>query len=203
MGPTGAGKSSILLKLNYPETIIDPTNYNPTIACDFVMIRGPRPDLLPTNTNVSQRGLRIACFDTSGAERYAIINSSFLRHTHGIIFVIDSSPRDGQTREQFIDEARRSLLRVISQYANNVQDQPLLVFVNKQDCAGARMTAEEVIESLDLEDMFATDKGVGGDGGERRWFVQEASALRGEGIAMGFAWLLAQMEDRRRTNPAL
>lgn len=195
MGPTGAGKSSILLKIQYPDSIIDPTNYTPTIICDFVIIRGHSPVLPPANANTAQKRLRITCFDTSDSERLAVHNGSLLRHTHGIVFVVDSSPREGQTRDQFIDEAKRSLSRVICHYANNVQDQPLLVFINKQDCPRPRMTAEEVSEFLDLEDLF-------GGSDRRRWLVQEASALRGEGITIGFAWLLAQMQDRRQANLA-
>ncbi|KAG0279158.1 hypothetical protein BGZ96_002053, partial [Linnemannia gamsii] len=153
MGPTGAGKSSILLKIQHPDTIIDPTNYIPTFGCDVVILRRHSPVLPLTDASAVHERLRITCFDATDLEQFAAANGSVLRHTHGIVFVVDSSPREGQTREQFINEARWSLLRVISHSANIVKDQPLLVFVNKQDGPRPRMTAEEVIELLGLEDL--------------------------------------------------
>lgn len=102
--------------------------------------------------------------------------------------MIDSSPQEGQTREEYATEASNSLSWVTDNLANYVQDQPLLVFVNKQDRPDS-MAAEEVIELLHLKEIFLASG--------RRWFVQEATALRGEGTTIGFAWLLAQMQDRR------
>ncbi|KAG9065035.1 Arf GTPase arf1 [Linnemannia hyalina] len=198
MGPTRAGKTSIIQKIEDPSAIIDPASYTPNITCEMHIIRSPI--LLPSSSSSIQDGRSSAqkrqvlmFFDTSDSERLRVYNNSFLRHTHGIIFVIDSSPQEGQTREEYVDEASKSLRRVIHELVNHDQDQPLLVFVNKQDRPDS-MTAEEVIEHLHLKDTFSTSG--------RRWFVQEASALRGEGITIGFAWLLAQMQDRR-ANPGL
>ncbi|KAF9542997.1 ADP-ribosylation factor protein 3 [Mortierella hygrophila] len=195
MGPTRAGKTSILQKIKDPNAIINPASYTPNITCELGIIRSPVPHSSSTQDGRSsaQKKQVLMFFDTSDSERLRIFNSSFLRHTHGITFVIDASPQDGQTREEYVDEASKSLKWVIHELANHDQDQPLLMFVNKQDRPDS-MTAEEVIELLHLKDIFSTSG--------RRWFVQEASALRGEGIAVGFAWLLAQMQDRR-ANPGL
>ncbi|KAF8942234.1 hypothetical protein BGZ47_006682, partial [Haplosporangium gracile] len=116
----------------------------------------------------------------------------FLQHTYGSIFVVDSFPREGQTLSQYAAEVTRSLRRVIDDGANDVQDHPLFVFVNKQDKSHA-MIAEEVIELLRLEKIFAAS----GCGGGRRWFVQEASAVQEEGITVGFAWLVTQKQELR------
>lgn len=190
MGPTRAGKTSVLEKIKDPNAIINPAIYTANITCDVRFIWS---SVLPSSSTQDDRSIAekrqaFTFYDTSSSERQRTFNSSFFRHTHGIIFVIDSSPQEGQTREEYAAEASKSLWGVIDESANNVQDQPLLVFVNKKDRPDS-MTAEEVIELLYLEDIFRTSG--------RRWFVQEASALRGEGITTGFAWLLAQMQDRR------
>ncbi|KAF9149138.1 hypothetical protein BG015_009070 [Linnemannia schmuckeri] len=194
MGPTRAGKTSILQKIQGLGNVVDQNNYIPTLACDFFIIRSTQDNDYHSST--AQKRLRLTLFDTSDHERFSVFNASFLRHTHGIIFVVDSSPREGQTRDQYAAEATRSLYRAIDNGANNIQDQPLLVFVNKQDRPNA-MTAEEVIELLRLEEMFLAGGGGGGGGEGRRWFVQEASAIQGEGITVGFAWLVAQIQERQ------
>ncbi|KAK3840321.1 MAG: P-loop containing nucleoside triphosphate hydrolase protein [Linnemannia elongata] len=186
MGPTRAGKTSIIRKTMEPTVIIDPETYTPTVTSDVHFIRSL---VLPSSStqddrSSAQKKLHLTVYDTSDLERLRVFQASFMRHTHGIIFVIDSSPQEGQTREEYAAKAIACLWRVIEESANNVQDQPLLVFVNKQDRSGS-VIPEEVIELLHLEDILSTNG--------RRWFVQEASALRGEGITIGFAWLLAQM----------
>ncbi|KAG0050158.1 hypothetical protein BGZ90_007122, partial [Linnemannia elongata] len=157
MGPTRAGKTSVLEKIKDPNAIINPAIYTANITCDVRFIWS---SVLPSSStqddrSIAEKGQALTFYDTSSSERQSTFNSSFLRHTHGIIFVIDSSPQEGQTREEYAAEASKSLWGVIDESANSVQDQPLLVFVNKKDRPDS-MTAEEVIELLYLEDIFRT-----------------------------------------------
>ncbi|KAG0211050.1 Arf GTPase arl1 [Mortierella sp. NVP41] len=178
MGPTSSGKTSILRKIQHPDNPLD--NYSRTF-CDPLIFRSP------------ERTLTLFFVDTCDREQFVAFNGSFLRNTQGIIVVVDASTLR-EERDRYVLEGKRSLERAISDYANTVQDLSVLVFANKQDqlpsgtaeTGGAATMALDVIEALDLENMLH----------DRRWFVQEASALRGEGIVQEFAWLLAQMQDR-------
>ncbi|KAK3835732.1 MAG: P-loop containing nucleoside triphosphate hydrolase protein [Linnemannia gamsii] len=169
MGPTGTGKTSILLRLQHPDKYIK-RYITPTYGCHpLIMIRPPR--LLSGNEegdgggrgSAGNKRLHLSFFDTCDKEEFVVFNTSFLRQIHGIIFVVDSSLRDRESLEQYTSEAKRSLSRAISTHANTLQDQPVLVFVNKQDHVGdrngprrtgVRMTAQEVVEVLDLETLL-------------------------------------------------
>lgn len=89
-------------------------------------------------------------------------------NTQALIFSIDSSDRER------IDEAKDEFYRVLNHEL--LKGVPLLVFANKKDIAV--MGSEEIIERLDLKKMEG-----------REWFIQETSAITGEGLSEGLTWL--------------
>jgi ADP-ribosylation factor-like protein 2 len=62
----------------------------------------------------------------------------------------------------------------------------LLVYANKQDLKGA-LSEEEIREILGLDDI--TKQG-------RHWHIQPCSAVSGEGLREGIAWLVKDIASR-------
>lgn len=61
---------------------------------------------------------------------------------------------------------------------DELRDSCLLIFANKQDLPNA-MSPSEIVEKLDLSCL----------GPDRKWQVQAACAVTGEGLHEGFKWL--------------
>ena len=91
-----------------------------------------------------------------------------------MIFVVDSSDGDRVT------EAGKELGEMLQN--EELRAASVLVFANKQDVAGALPVAE-VTQRMGLS-SGATLK-------HRRWHVQPASAVTGDGVFDGLSWITA------------
>ncbi|XP_008646072.1 ADP-ribosylation factor 1 isoform X3 [Zea mays] len=90
----------------------------------------------------------------------------------GVVFVVDSSDREWILRA-------KDLLNIIldeDQFRN--RDLALLVFANKQDRPNV-MSAAEIADEFGLPSRLCN----------RRWHIQSSSAISGEGLHEGMAWL--------------
>jgi ADP-ribosylation factor-like protein 2 len=62
----------------------------------------------------------------------------------------------------------------------------LLIFANKQDLCGA-LSFEEISDALDLHSVEMSS---------RHWTIFGCSAMTGEGLALGFDWLVDDISSR-------
>ncbi|KAI1690444.1 ADP-ribosylation factor family domain-containing protein [Ditylenchus destructor] len=97
----------------------------------------------------------------------------YIKDKHGMIFVVDSADRER------IEEAREGLMYLICE--DDLHGLPLLVFANKQDLPNP-MSIDELTEKLSLETLR-----------NRKWHIQAASAISGDGLNEGIDWLLTQI----------
>lgn len=61
---------------------------------------------------------------------------------------------------------------------------PLLVFANKQDLLNA-LSANEIRDSLELNNIQ-----------QRKWAIQSCSSKSGEGLEVGFQWVMTNMRQK-------
>ena len=203
VGLEGAGKTSILRKLNLGE--INSTMPKIGFHCESVIFK---------NTSITSWDLSRDGLD---AER-----RKSLQNKQCIIFVVDSTNtgqldknerlRDWSTDvERFIstdrvftEEERMASNEKIKDYYANFQlnallkeealrDATLLVFATKQDLPLA-LRVSEITEKLGLETLVP----VWGEG--RRWHVQACSAVTGDGLREGLNWLINTTDDMKNVS---
>ncbi|KAG0281925.1 hypothetical protein BGZ95_006433 [Linnemannia exigua] len=93
----------------------------------------------------------------------------------GIVCVIDS------TSVFQLEETKAWLFEIYEDYGNILRDAVLLVFANKQDRSDA-MSVAEVRDRMELDTRALS----------QRWRIQGSSAITGEGILEGMAWMATQ-----------
>merc|ERR1712032_195527 len=125
---------------------------------------------------VEYKNISFTVWDIGGQDKIRKLWSYYYQGTDAAIFIIDSSDRDR------IEEAREELFRMLDD--EEMRDAGLLVFANKQDLRGA-MDASEVADKLGLRKLQ-----------NRRWYIQSASATRGDGLTEGLDWLSKTVSSR-------
>ncbi|CAK0783876.1 hypothetical protein CVIRNUC_007076 [Coccomyxa viridis] len=128
---------------------------------------------------VQYKNVLFTVWDVGGQEKLRPLWRHYFNNTDGLIYVVDSQDRE-------------RVNRAASEFKQIVEDplmrhSAILVFANKQDLKGALSTAE-VCEALGLSQM----KG-------RRWHVQAAVAIRGEGLYEGLDWLSGALVNMQRS----
>ena len=119
---------------------------------------------------VEFRGSTFTVWDVGGQDRIRALWRHYYAHSQGIVFVLDASDTER------LATARDELAMMLAE--PELQKAAVLVYANKQDQPGA-LQAREVAERLGL---LTDDKG-------RRWHVQGACALTGDGLIEGLSWL--------------
>jgi len=116
IGPTGVGKSCILLQ--FTEKSFDPSP-GMTIGVEF----GFR------SFTIQGKTIKIQIWDTAGQESFRSITSSYYRGVHVVVLVYDITRRETFTfMSSWLDEARR----------NTTSDATILLIGNKCDLTGER-----------------------------------------------------------------
>ncbi|KAJ3360370.1 hypothetical protein GGF32_008430 [Allomyces javanicus] len=123
--------------------------------------------------------VQLTVFDMSGSARYRDLWPYYAAETDAVVFVIDAADK---TR---IECARRELLDVLHNSELKVRECPFLFLCNKCDLANT-MPAAEIAAILGL-DAFK----------DRSWYICECSALTGQGLSEGMAWLIEQLSVAR------
>ncbi|OAQ28339.1 ARF/SAR protein [Linnemannia elongata AG-77] len=104
----------------------------------------------------------------------------YVQGTDAVICVVDSSDMEQ------IEEARSTLWRMYEEYDEQLRGSALLVFANKQDYLHA-MAVAEIRDRLELETRA----------GRRRWHIEGgSSAVSGDGLVEGMAWMTTQLKGR-------
>jgi small GTP-binding protein len=123
------------------------------------------------------KGLIFTVWDVGGQERIRILWKYYYKNTDGIIFVIDSNDKER------IEEAAYELNKLLSE--EDLKDSVLLVFANKQD----------LLESFN---PYQITRYLGLDKTKRKWLVQGASAITGQGLKEGFDWLASVLLKKNK-----
>mmetsp|Transcript_6558 Transcript_6558/g.16762 ORF Transcript_6558/g.16762 Transcript_6558/m.16762 type:complete len:195 (-) Transcript_6558:34-618(-) len=135
--------------------------------------------------NVEKVQYRNVCFtvwDVGGQEKLRPLWRHYFNNTDGLIFVVDSMDRERITK------AAAEFKSIIDDPL--MRNSAILVFANKQDMKGCLQPAE-VCEALGLPEMRG-----------RKWHVQAAISIRGEGLYEGLDWLSETLKGMQRTGQA-
>lgn len=142
-------------------------------------------DVAPTvgfATETIVRGaVRFTVFDMSGAGAYRSLWESFYADVAAVIFVADASDalRMAVARDELEACLAHPDMRAPRPGGNRA---PVLVYANKMDLPSA-LEASEVSALLGLTRLA-----------DRAWHIQPSSALTGEGVEEGLAWLSRAIE---------
>ncbi|KNA04866.1 hypothetical protein SOVF_195710 isoform B [Spinacia oleracea] len=126
---------------------------------------------------VEYNNISFAVWDLGGQEKIRALWKHYFRNTQGLIFVVDSTDRGR------IIEARNQLHRILTEQGE-LCNAAVLIFANKQDLPNA-MSVSEVAQKLGLHLLR-----------DRRWFIQDASAITGRGLYQGLDWLHQNICDK-------
>jgi ADP-ribosylation factor-like protein 6 len=122
--------------------------------------------------------LQLTVVDMSGASTYRSLWETYYAGCSAIVFVVDAADRIRMA-------VAKDELDVMLAHADvRGGSAPLLVFANKSDLPGA-------LEAADVSLMLGLPALQG-----RAWQIQASNALSGDGVALGLAWLVEQMERR-------
>ncbi|XP_059142675.1 ADP-ribosylation factor-like protein 4C [Physella acuta] len=134
VGLEGTGKTTLLYRLKFGQY----TSTIPTIGfnCEKVEVQEGKA-----------RGVTFSIWDIGGKDNMRPLWKSYLRSANGILFVVDSSDREGS------EEARMELMKLVK--TQNPQNVPTLVVANKQDLPAA-MAPEEVAKALGVQELSSS-----------------------------------------------
>ncbi|CAF3537595.1 unnamed protein product [Rotaria socialis] len=123
-------------------------------------------------------GITFTVWDIGGQDKIRPLYRHYFDKTEGLIFVVDSSDRD-----RFL-EARDELFGIVSD--EHMSTVPVVIIANKADLPTAAKPSE-LIEKLNLHSLS-----------RRRWFVQSACALNGDGIVEAMQQLSKMIKDNKK-----
>ena len=121
---------------------------------------------------INHKNISFIIWDIGGQDKIRDLWDYYYKNTNAVIFVLDSEDRDR------IEDSCKELWKIINNY--EMTRKPILVLANKQDVAFPMRTGE-LIERLNL--VACKD---------HPWYIQETSAINGEGIYEGIDWLSKQ-----------
>lgn len=119
----------------------------------------------------------------------------YYQGVQGLIFVVDSTDRDGLDMDALHIEKMLEEHRLAN--GDDLKDAPLLVYANKKDLPNAigKLTRDGKLkewDTSDIEDRLRLKNISKG----RKWFVQYTCALHGGDALSGFLWLEAAINNK-------
>jgi len=170
-GLDAAGKTTILYRLKLGEVVTT----IPTIGFNV--------------ETVEHKNISFTVWDVGGKDKIRPLWRHYYQNTSAFVFVVDSNDHERLGGEfSASDELHRMLAE------DELRDIPVLIFANKQDIArqpAARRPcarAHEVAEVLNLKAALR----------QRSWRVQGCSAIAGDGLNEGLAWLSQTLCDKEQ-----
>mmetsp|Transcript_11157 Transcript_11157/g.19531 ORF Transcript_11157/g.19531 Transcript_11157/m.19531 type:complete len:186 (-) Transcript_11157:717-1274(-) len=124
---------------------------------------------------VAYKNVMFTVWDVGGQEKLRPLWRHYFQNTDGLIFVVDSQDRDR------VAKAAQEFQAIIKDPL--MVNSAVLVFANKQDTRGC-LSPAEVCEALGLPQLKS-----------RKWHVQGAVAIRGEGLYEGLDWLATTLKQ--------
>ncbi|KAF7236562.1 ADP-ribosylation factor-like protein 4D [Varanus komodoensis] len=166
VGLDAAGKTSLLYRLKFQEFI----KSAPTKGFNMEKIRVPLG---------GSRAITFQVWDVGGQEKLRPLWKSYMRHTDGVVFVVDSAEAER------LEEARVELHRIARSSDN--QGVPVLVLANKQDVSQA-LSVAELEKLLSLHELCTSDLS----------YIQGCSAVSGLGLQQGLEKLYEMILKRKK-----
>ncbi len=124
------------------------------------------------------RGVSFTVWDVGGQYKIRQLWRHYYANSSGLLYVIDS------TDTQRINESAEELHGILED--ENMHGIPVVIIANKQDLPNA-LNCSELVQKLSLEKLYKT---------KNKWFIQNASAINGEGIYEA----MKQMSDMVKEN---
>lgn len=159
LGLDGSGKTTILYRMKLDQNIYET---RPTTAFNVETI------------SVLKNKFRI--WDVSGTESHRSLWKAYIRKSHGIIFVIDSTDTDR------FEEAKVELENVLN--CDVTKKLPILILANKQD-KKTSISAISLSRKLNLDSL---DKSV-------KWRLCDSSGCYGNGLNEAMIELAQMIEE--------
>ncbi len=124
-------------------------------------------------------GITFTVWDIGGQDKIRPLYRHYFDKTDGLLFVVDSSDQER------LKEARDELFGIITN--ESMSTVPVVIIANKSDLPTA-IKPSELIQQLSLHSIA-----------RRRWYIQSACALTGDGIVEGMQQLSKMIRDKRKT----
>lgn len=121
---------------------------------------------------IKHNNSNLTIWDVGGCDKIRPLIRHYFENTKGIIFVIDSQEKCQYRQLEIRDE----LWRIFGE--DTLFDVPVLIYLNKMDM-GDGLQPQDIIREMKLNEVR-----------NRQWFVQQCSALRGDGLYEGLNWLI-------------
>merc|ERR1712107_125248 len=125
---------------------------------------------------VEYKNISFTVWDVGGQDKIRKLWRFYFQNTQGLIFVVDSNDQDR------MEDAREELFKILNE--DEMRDAALLVLANKQDLPNS-IPAAEIIEKLGLHSLR-----------QRKWFIQSACAVTGDGLYEGLDWMTRILSAR-------
>ena len=131
------------------------------------------------NLCFTYKGLNIIVVDLGGYDNYFNERKmkEYFGKAKGFIFVVDSGDK-----YRFKEELFREFENIFSK--DRFKTQPILILANKQDLNGA-LNIEDIIKKIEIEKNKNRD-----------WLAVGTSVITGEGIDVGFDWLISILNKK-------
>jgi small GTP-binding protein len=126
--------------------------------------------------SVSYKQVNFTMWDVGGQTKIRPLWRHYFHNTDAVIFVVDSADT---TR---MEEAREELKFLTD--SDELRDAMLLVLANKSDMPNALPVAD-IARKLQLTSMT-----------NRKWYIQSACAVTGEGLYEGLDWMTTELKSR-------
>ncbi len=124
-------------------------------------------------------GITFTVWDIGGQDKIRPLYRHYFDKTDGLLFVVDSSDQER------LKEARDELFGIITN--ESMSTVPVVIIANKSDLPTA-IKPSELIQQLSLHSIA-----------RRRWYIQSACALTGDGIVEGMQQLSKMIKDKRKS----
>lgn len=125
-------------------------------------------------------GVTFTVWDIGGQTKIRPLWAHYYQNVDGVLFVVDSADPDR------FSEARDELFGIITHEL--MSSVPFVVIANKSDLPTA-VKPSELINHLGLHSIS-----------KRRWFIQSACAVSGDGLIEATKQLAQMIKDNRKTN---
>ena len=159
LGLDGAGKTTILYKMNLGETV----HTIPTVGFNVETIK--------------YKNIELNCWDIGGQKKIRSLWHYYYEGVDAIVFCVDSNDPSR------VLEVQEELYQLLEH--ESLCETPLLIYANKQDLPNA-MSVSMIIDKLELSSRQR----------HRRWQVQSAVAVSGQGLYEGLDWLSDVLRSR-------
>jgi len=125
---------------------------------------------------VNYKNLNFTVWDIGGQDRIRKLWRYYFQNTDVVIYVVDSNDRER------LEEARFELHSMLKDH--ELANSKILIYANKTDLPNSA-SVNKVASILDLNSLK-----------QRDWYIQQCTALSGEGLVEGLDWCSRAMNGK-------